>query len=178
MSSDWKQKSLTPVLISENDPSYKTVDDLLHALADEQNLNIAVTGPYGSGKSSVLKTLVTKAPENYRFLDISLATLEAEAQLLDGTKSISQIYRNFLLAECYRINEPAHEAYSVVLAPKDHPTTQQEVASLREELKEEYHYKVLDVTLEDFVEQALSVCPEESRKPFRGFKDRYLNFEK
>lgn len=105
-------------------------------------------------------------------------TPEAEAQLLDGTKSISQIYRNFLLAECYRINEPAHEAYSVVFAPKDHPTTQQEVASLREELKEEFRYKVLDITLEDFVEQILCVCPEECSKPFLDFKDRYLNFEK
>lgn len=104
-------------------------------------------------------------------------TPEAEAQLLDGTKAISQIYRNFLLAECYRINEPAHEVYSVVLAPKNHPTTQQEVASLREELKEEYRFKVLDVTLEDFVERTLSVCPEEYRKPFLDFKGRYLNFE-
>lgn len=103
-------------------------------------------------------------------------TPDAEAQLLDGTKSISQIYRNFLLAECYRINEPAHEAYSVVLAPKDHPTTQQEVASLREELKEEYRYKVLDVTLEDFVGQALSVCPEECCKPFLDFMGRYFSF--
>ena len=56
------------------------------------------------------------------------------------------------LTECYRIKEPAHEAYSVVLAPKDHPTTQQEVASLREELKEEF------------------------QKPFLDFKDRYLRF--
>lgn len=101
-------------------------------------------------------------------------TPEAEAQLLDGTKAISQIYRNFLLAECYRINEPAHEAYSVVLAPKDHPTTQQEVASLCEELKGEYRYKVLDVTLEDFVDAVMSKCPEEEIVAFRYFKERYL----
>lgn len=104
-------------------------------------------------------------------------TPEAEAQLLDGTKAISQIYRNFLLAECYRINEPAHEAYSVVLAPAGHPTTQQEVASLREELKEEYRYKVLDISLEYFLEQTLSVCPEDFKKPFLDFKERYLRFE-
>lgn len=99
---------------------------------------------------------------------------ETAAQLLDGTKAISQIYRNFLLTECYRIKEPAHEAYSVVLAPKDHPTTQQEVASLRNELKEEYRYKVIDISLEYFVGQTLSVCPEEYRKPFLDFEDRYL----
>ena len=101
---------------------------------------------------------------------------EAEVMLLEGLKAISQIYRNFLLTECYRIKEPAHEAYSVVLAPKDHPTTKQEVASLREELKEEYRYKVLDISLEYFVEQILSVCPEEFQKPFLDFKDRYLRF--
>lgn len=101
---------------------------------------------------------------------------EAETKLLDGTKAISQIYRNFLLSECYRINEPAHEAYSVVLAPKDHPTTQHEVASLREELKDGYRYKVLDITLEYFIDQALCACPKEYQKPFLDFKDRYLRF--
>ena len=100
---------------------------------------------------------------------------EAETKLLDGTKAISQIYRNFLLTESYRINEPAHEAYSVVLAPKDHPTTQQEVASLREELRVEYRYKVLDITLEQFVQKTLDVCPEEYLKPFHDFRERYLN---
>lgn len=103
-------------------------------------------------------------------------TTGAAAQLLDGSKAISQIYRNFLLAECYRIKEPAHEAYSIVLAPKDHPTTQHEVASLRNELKEEYRYKVLDITLEHFVEQTLSVCAEECRNPFLDFEKRYLRY--
>ena len=78
MSTDWKQKSLTPVLLKDSDLSYKTVDDLLHAIDDEHILNIAVTGPYGSGKSSVLNTLMEKAPKDAIFLDISLATLDAD----------------------------------------------------------------------------------------------------
>ena len=78
MSTDWKQKSLTPVLLKDSDLSYKTVDDLLHAIEDDHILNIAVTGPYGSGKSSVLKTLMEKAPKDAIFLDISLATLDAD----------------------------------------------------------------------------------------------------
>lgn len=84
MSTDWKQKSLTPVLLKENDPSYKTVDDLLHAIEDEHILNIAVTGPYGSGKSSVLNTLMEKAPKDAIFLDISLATLDADDSIKEG----------------------------------------------------------------------------------------------
>lgn len=103
---------------------------------------------------------------------------ESEAALLNDEKSISQIYRNFLLSECYRIKEPAHECYSIVLSPKDHPTTEEEVSSLQQELKPEYQYKIQAVSLEDFVERILKVCPSEESKPFIWFKNRYLNFEK
>lgn len=41
-----------------------------------------------------------------------------------------------------------------------------------------YSNKVLDITLKYFVEQTLSVYPEEYCKPFHDFKDRYLEFEK
>lgn len=85
MSTDWKQKSLTPVLLKDSDPSYKTVDDLLHAIEDDHILNIAVTGPYGSGKSSVLNTLMEKAPKDAIFLDISLATLDADESIKEDT---------------------------------------------------------------------------------------------
>jgi hypothetical protein len=103
---------------------------------------------------------------------------ESEAALLNDEKSISQIYRNFLLSECYRIKEPAHECYSIVLSPKDHPTTEEEVRSLQQELKPEYQYKIQAVSLEDFVERILKVCPSEESRPFIWFKNRYLNFEK
>lgn len=92
MSKDWKQKSLTPVLLKKNDPSYKTVDDLLHAIEDENILNIAVTGPYGSGKSSVLFTLMEEAPKDAIFLDISLATLDADNSIIEGKNS--EIHNN------------------------------------------------------------------------------------
>ena len=53
--------TLLPKKLSKNDASYKTVEDLNNALsvAEEQNIkNIAITGPFGSGKSSVLYTLM------------------------------------------------------------------------------------------------------------------------
>lgn len=105
-------------------------------------------------------------------------TQEAETQLLADQKPISQIYRNYLLSECYRLREPAHESYSVILSPADHPTTQQEVASLRQELKAQYRYKVQDITLEHFLEQAIATCPHDMKQPFIHFQDRYLNFGK
>ena len=73
--------TLLPKKLSKNDASYKTVEDLNKALsvAEEQNIkNIAITGPFGSGKSSVLYTLMKDFDTKDReYLPISLATLQA-----------------------------------------------------------------------------------------------------
>lgn len=79
---NWNQKILTPQLLDEQSPSYETVKDLIHALEVDGILNIAVTGPYGSGKSSVLKTLMSKADKKNKFLGISLATLDADESFI------------------------------------------------------------------------------------------------
>jgi hypothetical protein len=42
--------------------------------------NIALTGPYGSGKSSILKTFQSKNSRDYRFLNISLASFKEEEE--------------------------------------------------------------------------------------------------
>lgn len=79
--SNWKQKALLPKLLTEEDASYNAVLDLQQALANKDICNIALTGPFGSGKSSVLKTLMAIEKENknskLNFLSISLATLDA-----------------------------------------------------------------------------------------------------
>lgn len=77
----WKQKALTPIVLKETDDSFNTVTDLLNAIENEEILNIAVTGPYGSGKSSVLKTFKERVGEDVKILDISLATLDADSSL-------------------------------------------------------------------------------------------------
>ena len=66
-----------PTVINENEPQYLPVKEIGEKL-DTDNLirNIALTGPYGSGKSTVLYTL----QQNYTkhtYLQISLATLES-----------------------------------------------------------------------------------------------------
>jgi hypothetical protein len=64
-------KDLTPKASLETNKPY--IESLDWALSSDNILNIAITGPYGSGKSSVLKTY----EENrsfYRYLTLSLAT--------------------------------------------------------------------------------------------------------
>ena len=78
---NWKQKALTPIVLKDSDDSFNTVKDLLNAIANDEILNIAVTGPYGSGKSSVIKTFKERVDKNVKVLDISLATLDADASL-------------------------------------------------------------------------------------------------
>ena len=63
----------------------------------------------------------------------------------------------------------------MVLAPAQHPTTEKEVASLKDELKPEYQDKISAVSLEDFVERTLQVCPSSDRAAFEYFKERYIS---
>ena len=117
-----------------------------------------------------------RAQDRYRewIKRIGMFKPETEAKLLSGEKVISQIYRNFLLTECYGIVEGANRCYSVVLAPAQHPTTKKEVASLKDELLPEYQYKISSVTLEEFAKKALKTSPKGNRYPFWYFRNRYL----
>ena len=72
-----KQSSLTPVLIGTDTKPYVSVKKLRECLRNNDIRNVALTGPFGSGKSSVIKTLMSEEAENYHFLEISLATLDA-----------------------------------------------------------------------------------------------------
>lgn len=77
---DDKQVSLTPALLNrdnENDKKqYRSVLNLARKIEEKDILNIALTGPYGSGKSSILRTLKKDFPK-YKYLSISLATLKS-----------------------------------------------------------------------------------------------------
>lgn len=76
-------QSLLPIKLSRDDASYQTVEELAevlrHALGAKDIRNIALTGPFGSGKSSVLNTLMADFKE-FNFLPISLATLQANKE--------------------------------------------------------------------------------------------------
>jgi len=69
------QESLQPKRIKPDEKAYQSVLDIEERLRLKDATNIALTGPYGSGKSSVLISLMEDY-KNYKYLNISLATLE------------------------------------------------------------------------------------------------------
>ncbi|WP_460149626.1 YobI family P-loop NTPase [Pseudomonas sp. S1_F08] len=63
---------LTPVVMTD-EQSARYLSELRHALLNDQVRNIAITGDYGAGKSSLIRTFVEKHRElNYAW--VSLAT--------------------------------------------------------------------------------------------------------
>lgn len=90
---------LTPTKIDPTDKAYKSVTNLQYALGNNEITNIALTGPYGSGKSSILKTL-KEAATDYTFLNISLATLEANEALVGENKPEVKPDPNCPLEKC------------------------------------------------------------------------------
>lgn len=67
-------KDLTPTENFEENKVY--IDSLDWALSQKNILNIALTGPYGSGKSSILKTYKSNRP-HHNYLSLSVATFHA-----------------------------------------------------------------------------------------------------
>lgn len=81
------QESLQPQCINEEAKAYQSVKDIAKRLELKDATNIALTGPYGSGKSSILLTLQKKYRQ-YKYLNISLATLRPFEQKEDPNSDI------------------------------------------------------------------------------------------
>lgn len=84
-------KALVPQIINQDDRAYKVVEELQAVLKEAKTnreiKNIALTGTYGSGKSSVIKTLQKDAQLEWDILSISLSTLCTEGETCnDSTK--------------------------------------------------------------------------------------------
>lgn len=87
--SEKKINNLLPALIEKSDKSYVAVEELGQVLqgtlspvakdipAGRRIKNIAITGPYGAGKSSIIQTLERDYPE-FKYLNLSLATLRTD----------------------------------------------------------------------------------------------------
>lgn len=79
------QESLQPKRIGPEEKAYQSVRDIEERLQKGDATNIALTGPYGSGKSSILITLKEDHPEHH-YLNISLATLKPSDAIVKERK--------------------------------------------------------------------------------------------
>lgn len=88
---------LLPVKLSKDDPSYKTVEELgevlSHAIKNKDIRNIALTGPFGSGKSSIIQTLKEVHGE-FHYLSLSLATLQADSEGVEESEKKNKAVSN------------------------------------------------------------------------------------
>ena len=66
----------------------------------------------------------------------------------------------------------------MVLSPKDHPSTEEEIKSVTEYLKPEYANKLSAVALEDFVDAIIQYLLEYYAQVYEKFRRRYLEFWK
>lgn len=111
-------------------------------------------------------------------VDTGLFNADFDELLMVGKVKLTQIYRNLLLTERYSMVEGLKDSYSVVLSPKGHPSTKEEIRSVTEYLKPKFAYKLSAVTLEDFVDAMIQYLPEYYAQVYERFRGRYLEFGK
>ena len=76
---EYDELILSPCVIKSNEPPYHIVKELKKTILTKDVYNIALSGPYGSGKSSILKTLLNDNKYIEKLsLEISLAALESK----------------------------------------------------------------------------------------------------
>jgi hypothetical protein len=66
-------EDFTPKILDENEDKYS--ETLKYSIDNPNTKNVALTGTYGSGKSSIIKTFEYKYPQ-FNYLNISLATFD------------------------------------------------------------------------------------------------------
>lgn len=113
---------LSPCNIPEDDTSHLAVDDLKFALEQSDSRNIAITGHYGSGKSSVANTCIDEMGIANKVLRISMSTFSLPSENEDqNSNEIEYKIVQHLLYKCdknkipysgfKRIHEPVVRNY-------------------------------------------------------------------
>lgn len=116
------RKLLSPCKIPVDDTSHLAVDDLKFALTQGDTRNIAVTGHYGSGKSSVANTCISEMGIENKVLRISMSTFSLPT---DSNNSGGDLYSDdieykivqHLLYKCDKAKIP-HSGFKQIYQPK------------------------------------------------------------
>jgi len=128
-------------------------------------------------------SLGTNTASNHKYQfeiisELNMFTPEAVNDIKEGHSKISQIIRNFILAKKLGAIHGLKGVYSVVMAPKYHPTTICEIKTLQSQLNEESRERVFALSLEVFISAIRVQCVGKYKTWIDWFWERYLNFEK
>ena len=147
---------------------YVTADGKKGIIAIETKYTDILGKNQASNPSLAIKTVTDNT-------DIApLFTKQAKDKICKGEIELSQVYRNFLLTETVRVYEQLHDSISVVIAPKENDSNDEDEKGLVESLKKEFKYKFQVIDLETFVDALIDGFPDEPIFP--RFRYRYLDF--
>ena len=96
------------LLIPDDNIENKAEDAIEFALNNDKISNIAITGQYSSGKSSIIQSYFNKKVKTKEYLNISLATFEkteANNQLSKESNSLEKIIIEKLYYSIFNKNE-------------------------------------------------------------------------
>ncbi len=147
----------TPVTNYTNDKSAMDAAIIFKDENDEQYL-ISIELKYtDSLGTNVAKNNLSK----FEFAKNLIQFTDEGLKLIEG--GCNQIYRNYLLTEKYRYMHKLKDSFSVILAPSQHPSTEIEINSLKNNLKPEFHYKIMKYDLESFIENLKKIALKNSK---------------
>ena len=110
---------LSPCNIPAGDTSHLAVDDLKFALEQSDSRNIAITGHYGSGKSSVANTCIDEMGIGDKVLRISMSTFSLPSENEDqNSNEIEYKVVQHLLYKCDKNKIPC-SGFKCIQEPKE-----------------------------------------------------------
>lgn len=151
-----KLRSLSPCVIEEknkdgaSNPAYAAVASLINAIKEPNIKNIAVTGKYGSGKSSVIGSAFQNLPKVQKTISVSLAMLNTS-------------------------DEKDKEMHSSSLGETSTPPLLKKVGRKEEETKEE-ETKSIDNQIECSILQQILCCAHPEDIPKSKYNRLYKVF--
>jgi hypothetical protein len=121
-----------------------------------------------------------KASRNVRKLKVAEESGIFTPKAIEGIRNngCTQIMRNILLTEAYRLHNKLTYSWSVILSPEDEPYSNNEIDNFRKLLMPDYHNKLKRVYLENFTDHCINGASDKYKQIFKDFKERYLAFDK